>query len=240
MSKELEKQYLESTESMTWKPWLSNEQPLDSSQYRADDYNWEIATADATADYLIFEKGSNGLRRKVLMDDFRDDIPASETKRGTVERGNDTELETGTDTEKYASLEQLFTYYWADAIAGTTYTLAAADTEQSTAATSYTKVKEIDIEYTGEYTIEFDLKRSGISTAYWRVYKNGVAFGTEQSSVSSTYSTKSEDLSFDNGDTCELWIYAPWATVSLVENFRVKYDVSHKGRAFITGTVVTD
>ena len=61
------------------------------------------------------------------------------------------------------------------------------DTERSTASTSYTKLKESQLkEDFNILRIKFTLKASydylsGAITAYGKIYKNGVAFGTERS-----------------------------------------------------------
>lgn len=76
----------------------------------------------------------------------------------------------------------------------------------------------------------FDLKSDdNVSTVKGRIYRNGVALGTEQTTTSSTYSTKSEDLTqtWAAGDTAELWVVggAASATAS-VRNFQIAYDDS--------------
>jgi len=56
--------------------------------------------------------------------------------------------------------------------------------------------------------ISFDLGNIGtsVSNCYGRIYKNGVALGTERThSVIGTYTTYSEDILFEEGDTIEFW-----------------------------------
>ena len=74
--------------------------------------------------------------------------------------------------------------------------------------------------------IRFGLYASLTSgNVYGKIYKNGVAFGTERTTSSTSCVYFSEDLSFAEGDTIELWGYKtnPAAAV-LVEDFRVLGD----------------
>ena len=84
---------------------------------------------------------------------------------------------------------------------------AYADTEGTGAITTYVKKKEIVLDFGGAVRIKFDLKHSGSGTCYGRIYRNGVAVGTERSTTSSTYVTFSEDISgWSPGDLCQLYI----------------------------------
>jgi len=104
----------------------------------------------------------------------------------------------------------------------------SANTETSiVTGTTPTKVKEILFnDSSGTMRIKFDLKRqNGIGYAYGRIYKNGVALGTQQSNDGTSYIVKSEDLSFSNGDLIQLYIYGSSAeTQSRARNLRVYYD----------------
>lgn len=56
--------------------------------------------------------------------------------------------------------------------------------------------------------IKFDLYRTGFfGEVKGRIYKNGAPFGTERATNSDSAITYSEDLSFEQGDTIELWLY---------------------------------
>jgi len=84
---------------------------------------------------------------------------------------------------------------------------AYADTEGTGATTVYVKKKEIVLDFGGAVRIKFDLKHSGSGTTYGRIYRNGVAVGTERSTTSDTYVTFSEDISgWSPGDLCQLYI----------------------------------
>ena len=108
--------------------------------------------------------------------------------------------------------------------------LHSHDAEASTASASYVKLKTITL--TGLYPtpstlrIKFDMKGEtvpGFEKVWGRIYKNGAGFGTEQESSSTTYATFSEDLSFAEGDTLEIWGREACigADICYIENFRV-------------------
>lgn len=115
--------------------------------------------------------------------------------------------------------------------------LASADTERHETSTTWTKKKEIIIGLPGEYRITFDLKSDyATHDALGKIYKNGVAYGTEQSVTGTTYVTKSEDLTFSEGDLIQLYIRGQSSgDEAFVRNFKVKATV---GTAI--GVVVTD
>jgi len=110
-----------------------------------------------------------------------------------------------------------------DAIVGD-YLEVSADTEEEISDTTYTKVKEIWLPRGGSYRIKFDLKvgYSG-ENAYGKIYKNGSPIGTEQTNDTTTYVTKSEDISgFEAGDLVQLYIKGTSGGYhALAKNFRV-------------------
>jgi len=84
--------------------------------------------------------------------------------------------------------------------------LMSLNTERQTASLAYVKVKEAVVPRSGTYRVKFDLKCfDATAIAYGRIYKGGVAHGTEQTQADATWTTKSEDLVFDALDTVELW-----------------------------------
>jgi hypothetical protein len=95
------------------------------------------------------------------------------------------------------------TYYASSAL------IATDASAVSFVETDYTKKKSFALVGAGTITISFDLKvnTTGASrTAYGRIYRNGVAVGTEQSTTSGSYVTFTESISgWSNGDTVELW-----------------------------------
>lgn len=102
------------------------------------------------------------------------------------------------------------------------------DNEQSTISTTYTLLKQYQSIRTGWVRIKFDLKKSPDleGSVYARIYRNGVAYGTEQSTTSGTYSTFSEDIFIEAG--CLIQLYGKGAVSgagSKVCNFRFYWDV---------------
>jgi len=110
--------------------------------------------------------------------------------------------------------------------AGTTSTVASAPTERTTTSTSYVKIKEITCPFSGTYTIMFSIKGTGGNYCYARIYKNGVAFGTEQSTNTTVYTGKSENLTFASGDTIELWIKSGAGITAYAKDFTVQCAVT--------------
>ncbi len=102
------------------------------------------------------------------------------------------------------------------------------DTERSTASSSYTKVKEcLLLEDISACRIKFTIREliNG-QTAYGRIYKNGVAIGTERSTTSNTGEEFSED--FTNlvaGDLIQIYIKkSVTGNTAYAKNFRFYWD----------------
>jgi len=91
----------------------------------------------------------------------------------------------------------------------------------------YTKVKTITLAYAiAQCRIKFDMNASTGVTGYARIYKNGVAIGTERSTISSSMVTFTEDFAALNAvknDTIELWAYRTGANFANVQNFRLYF-----------------
>ena len=105
-------------------------------------------------------------------------------------------------------------------IAGSTL-LAFADTENISNVQDYTKIKEILLTESGTYTVTFAQQASTGGTTSGRVYKNGVAFGTEKTTTSGTYVTQTEDLVFTEGDLVQLYIKNTVGGQAEHKNFRL-------------------
>ena len=103
--------------------------------------------------------------------------------------------------------------------------LISADTEKSTMEVTYSLAKRIKLSRRdGTFRISFGLKIANAAyIAYGKVYKNGVAVGTEQTTSSDTYVTKSEDIAgFSGGDNVELYYHTNDANYGAsVNNFRI-------------------
>lgn len=107
--------------------------------------------------------------------------------------------------------------------------ISSADTERgNTNGETYAKVKEIKIGKSGTYRIKWQMKvvfadRAGHS----KVYKNGVAYGTEKITYVSAYNNYSESsLSFAAGDLIQLYTkvgpdLGPGGDTCNIQNFRI-------------------
>jgi len=106
--------------------------------------------------------------------------------------------------------------------------IASSDAEvPHTGTTNWTKTKEFNILSPGEYRTTFQFKHGGSdSDAHARIYKNGVAFGTQRTKdqTEQTYAeTYTEDLLFEEGDLCQMYQKVNVsARISYVRNFRLK------------------
>jgi len=98
--------------------------------------------------------------------------------------------------------------------------LVSADTENYTSDPSYVKTKEIQLGIIpGALRIKFDGKTTAIGGNI-RIYKNGVAVGTEQT-VNQAYQTFSEDISgWTVGDLVQIYFKRGNANC-YVKNFRI-------------------
>ncbi len=102
------------------------------------------------------------------------------------------------------------------------------DTERSNSGTSYTKIKEVKLNADLAYCrIKFDLGGAGGTfTRFGRIYKNGVAIGTEQTQESPTYVTYSEDFdTFVTDDLIQIYVKADAGgdEIAKVRNMRFYY-----------------
>lgn len=101
----------------------------------------------------------------------------------------------------------------------------AGDTERAnTNSSTFAKVKEFLVSVPGTYRITFDIKTLfTASTAHGTIYKNGVAFGTAQTTTSESYVNKSEDLIFSTGDLIQLYTKCSSANpFCYIRNFKLK------------------
>ena len=101
------------------------------------------------------------------------------------------------------------------------YLLISADTEVDVTATSYTKQKEIHVVRNG--TIRFKWTTAGTNgTFYTKIYRNGVAVGTEHTLRNGT---SSEDISgWSPGDLAQLYAKISGVTNAKITNFRLYLD----------------
>jgi hypothetical protein len=66
---------------------------------------------------------------------------------------------------------------------------------------------------------------SALGTGYGRIYKNGVAFGTEQTTNSTSFVIKTEDLSVTQGDLIQIYYKITGAATTVnVKNIAICSD----------------
>lgn len=102
--------------------------------------------------------------------------------------------------------------------------LASADTEDSQNSDTYTKTKEIRLSpIGGTLRIKFSLKTNTGATSFGRIYRNGVAVGTERSEAGAVYVEFSEDISgWSGGDLVQLYTKTSIAANTVLsDNFRI-------------------
>ena len=148
-----------------------------------------IVVAGAT----IFASEYNNLRKDVLATSLGHSHDGADSNALAANSVNTTQItDANVTTSKIAdkNVTQVKLTYATGSIL-----LISADTERFTSNTSYTKLKEIQIARGGSTRIDFDMHQSGGGTAYARIYVNGAAFGTEQTTGSAVYVTKSETIS---------------------------------------------
>ena len=93
-------------------------------------------------------------------------------------------------------------------VIGDGYMHSSSDDRESTSL-SYTKIKEIslDILHDSPGTLRIGMKlASNGATAYGKIYKNGVAHGSEHTSTLWSGVAYSDDLSFADGDLIQIYV----------------------------------
>jgi len=99
------------------------------------------------------------------------------------------------------------------------------DAQHNTSATSYTKVKEIKLnEDLPACRVSFLLGNTqGGGTSVGKVYKNGVALGTER--ISTSNETFTEDFTgFLKDDLIQIYVYRGSGTTAYISTFRLLFD----------------
>ena len=178
------------------------------------------STAPATGDKISFAdiSDSNKLRSTTIQ-------TAVDTARPLA---TNAEASTGTGTTQSVTPAQLKKYFWPEPSAGTTYTAASATgTLWSTSWTTYLQARIWTIARTGTYTVEFSVSSGAWVTWYGIIYKNGVAFWTERTVVSTT-TAFTQNLAFTEWDTISLWYKSGgWGSASVLD-FYIKYDLTNQ------------
>ena len=111
----------------------------------------------------------------------------------------------------------------ADYVAGTILA-ASSNTEETTGSASYVKLKEFRIARNGELRVYFELKSTGPTNVFGRIYVNGSPVGIERSN-STSWTPYSEDLAgLVIGDLIQLYLKDPATVTAHCRNFRLQND----------------
>lgn len=95
----------------------------------------------------------------------------------------------------------------------------------ASSVTAYTKIKEIIIPRSGVLSISFTISIPG-NEGYGRIYRNGVAVGTERHLAGADMQTYSEDISgWVAGDLCQLYTKSADGASVTISNFRISESV---------------
>lgn len=108
--------------------------------------------------------------------------------------------------------------------AGSTMIISSDLEKQTTASSGSTPtvLKEIRLARGGTVTVKFTLRAAGGgTTGKGRIYKNGVAFGTERDIVAVATTEFTENLTFAAGDLVQLYVWWTAGTAVYGSNFRL-------------------
>ncbi|MEK7549192.1 MAG: hypothetical protein AAB496_01755, partial [Patescibacteria group bacterium] len=95
------------------------------------------------------------------------------------------------------------------------YELNLNSAERTTASATYVKLKETKIGVGGTLRIKFSIKGIG-GPLYGRIYRNGVAVGTERNTSSDTYVEFSEDIGgWSAGDLVQVYAHRTGSLTSV-------------------------
>jgi hypothetical protein len=175
-----------------------------SKSTAAEIYNVTEKATPAANDVLLLEDSAASYAKKsVKVSSIRQTIDAilpSQT-------GNSGKFLTTNGTNASWGAVSLVPTYNADAYA----VIASAATEESTASGSYVKLKEITLHGGGTLTFTWSMSTKGVhpdARAYGKIYRNGVAVGTEKYvSNATSYSVVTNTVSgWSDGDKIQLYV----------------------------------
>lgn len=104
----------------------------------------------------------------------------------------------------------------------------SADTIRTSTSDTYEKLKEIEINYTGDIRVKFEIAATAAAgTAFGRIYINGIAVGTEREpdEQNGNYTIFSEDVNITNGDLVQIYAKRTTDETAYIKNFRIYYTV---------------
>lgn len=180
-------------------------------------------TSSEETDEFVFNDA--GEDKRITKANLREDLAWSKTLKGTFEMLTDAEAETWTDEERVPNIKQINDIYSLSIVAWEVYTAVNNTSSKDTTSWTYTKVREFTINRWWEFRITFSLEASAW-TAYWRIYKNWVAFWTERSTWAWP-TDYTEDLEFDKDDLIQLYLKTDpaWTSTSTNASMSIKYNL---------------
>lgn len=98
--------------------------------------------------------------------------------------------------------------------------IAASQSSFNNVGSTYVLAKKIQLPSGGVIQVLFDLWCSS-GAAYGRIYKNGVAVGTERTTTSTTPVSWTENITFAANDTIELWIKSSGTNSTYTQRFEL-------------------
>lgn len=156
---------------------------------------------------------------------------ASSTVKGIVELATTAEINAGTATGGTGAAlvmtpdQFLASNIYRRAIASNTLTYSS-DATVTAVGVGLALAKSVRILIGGEIRVKFDAQSGYATSMTFRIYRNGVAYGTLQTTTATGYVTFSEDLYFAAGDSIDLYFVTQAAPYGSVKNFRLYYDQS--------------
>lgn len=104
---------------------------------------------------------------------------------------------------------------------------ASADTTNTVSVSSFTLSKEFKIKVAGDYNVFFEFRMTtGSGNVHGRIYKNGVAIGTDESTTSQTFISVNETISgLVVGDLLQLFAHITIDNGE-VKNFRLRSSIA--------------
>jgi len=100
----------------------------------------------------------------------------------------------------------------------------------ATTSSSYAKTKEVSINASGTIRVKFDM-RTNSTTAYGRIYKNGVAVGVIRQTSSASYITYTEDIAVVAGDLIQIYAMTASGT-TYITNLKLYTGIVFIGTTF--------
>jgi len=97
-----------------------------------------------------------------------------------------------------------------------TFVLLSAPTARATSSTTYAKLKEFQVQKSGVIRVSFYLSSGSTGDdAYGRIFKNGVAFGTERFQTGLSGATYTEDITVAIGDIIQIYAHTGNGTMGI-------------------------